>query len=124
MQEAKDRELELIACLLTNDSVTVSGLKKQLAIQNMLITVFEGSSINADRSSSSLTQRIGALPVEPDTARTTNSQQKRAIRGFSDRVCTGYSSLVRAQSICYRDRLDAVHANAQMCGEYLGRLRV
>lgn len=49
---------------------------------------------------------------------------ERFIRDFADRACKGYSSLVRAQSTTYRDRLNAVLDDAPLRGEYLGVVHV
>lgn len=43
---------------------------------------------------------------------------------FADEVCKGYSSLVRAPSTSYRDRLIASLADLQLKGDYFDGLRV
>lgn len=70
------------------------------------------------------TRRLGALPMELDSARATIVWGECVIRNFTDRVCEDYESLACAQSTSYRDCLSAVFADAQLKGDYLGWFRV
>lgn len=57
-----------------------------------------------------------------DSDRAATARGDRAIRDFAYMVCKGYSSLVYSQYTSYRDRLNAVLADGQLKGAYLGGL--
>lgn len=50
------------------------------------------------------------------SARVVVGQEGRAIRDFSERLCTRYTLSIRAQAGNYRERLNALLADAQLPG--------
>lgn len=111
-------ELELKACLLANDPVSVVYLRKHLAAPVARIAVLEKFFVNLNTSLVSLTRSRCALRMKLESARPDIAWGQRVIRDLSDRVCKDYSSLVSAQSTSYRDRLYTVPADTQLKREY------
>lgn len=67
-----------------------------------------------------MTRKHGALSMELDSPWAAISRGKRFIRDFADMIYVEYSLQVCAQCTSYCDRLNAMLADAQMRGEYLG----
>lgn len=113
-KKVKIGALELKVRLLTDTSVVVSELKKQLAARDAQIAVLEESFGDLNKIWASPTRSRGALLMEKDSARAATTRGERLIRKFADKVCTAYSSLVHAKSSSSRDHLNAVLDDVQM----------
>lgn len=105
-------ELELKVRILSDDSVAVVYLKKTLAARNMWIAVTEETSVNLNKALVSMIQRHCASRMELDSARSAIDGEESVIRDFADKVCKGYSSLLRARPTRYRNRLNSSLADA------------
>lgn len=76
----------------------------------------EGEGISSEGAK--FRQRYAEIDLK--VARADILRGERVFHDFVERVCTGYTTLLRAQVSSYRDRLNTVLGEAQVRGEYLG----
>lgn len=65
----------------------------------------------------------GALEMELRAAPVRNGRREKIIYNFTKRLCTAYTTLMRAQASGYRNRLNAVPGDDQAREELLGGFR-
>lgn len=64
------------------------------------------------------------MELELSVAQVVIGRREGDMRGFAQRICTGYKTLVRGQASSYRDRLRAVLCDEQCRAEYLSGYHV
>lgn len=99
---------------MTDDSVIVSYLEKQLDARDAWLAVSEETSGNSHKRFVLMTGSHRALRMEVDSTIATVSRCIHAIRYLANRVCKRSSSLARMQSTSYDDFLNAVCADVQI----------
>lgn len=85
-EEVKIGELALKVCLLSDDSVAVSNLKRPLAARDLCSALMEESSAIVNKSLASITWRHGTLHMQLNSGRGTLSRVERVTRDITDMV--------------------------------------
>lgn len=118
-QEAKRSELDQKVQLLVEEAGRARDLQKRLddKIGELVSAKKEFTSNGSDLEEKR--RNNGHLKVELGVVQAAFDRDGRVIHDFARRVCTGYTSLMRAQDSSCLDRLKTVFSDRQALGEYL-----
>lgn len=106
--------------LLANEAVEAGEMQRRLDAQEKELSSMERALESKEADVKEKDYDCNRLELELSSARAVISRGERVMRGFVELVCTGYCSLLHVQASSYRDQLNAVLADAQKYGEFLG----
>lgn len=117
-------ELVLKSQLLAEKGGRIGELEKLLDANTKRLELFKMDLEAKEPVLKDQSRNNGTLEVELKAARAAIGRGKRVIHDFAEHTCTRYTTLMRAQSSSYPDRLMAMLGDAEVRGEYLGGFRV
>lgn len=116
-------ELDLKTRLLANDAGRVGEMQRRLKSKvGELVSTKQA----LEAKKPALKEKIyeyGRLKLELRAARSAIGRKERVMHDLAGLICKGYTSLMRAQALSYRNRLTTLLGDAHLYGEYLGSYR-
>lgn len=113
-------KLELMVEILTDDAGNVGVLQRRL---NTPAAELASTKKALDAKKIALGEKVSQCDRLQSTMSATPAvfgREEVAMRGFDEHVCSGYTMLVLALVLSYRDRQNTVPRDSQCFGEYLG----
>lgn len=122
--DGKIEELRLKVQLLADESQKVARLQAKRIGQDVKLTYMSVAASRSTKEFGTMFQDHASLRSKLDALPAAERRREDVLRECLERLCTGYSGLMRMHATSYRNRLNALLAVEQSKGEYAGGYRI
>lgn len=122
--DEKTEKLGLKVQLLAGDFQKMARLQEQVAVWDVVLTAMRVTASRSTKAFEAITQDQASHQLHLDALHAAGRRREDVLRDFLMRVCTDYSALMCAHATSYRNGLNAVKADAQLKGKYVGGYRI